>query len=257
MRAAFDLGPQLADRSLAGVALGTFIIELPCMAAIRAVGLAGFDFVVIDMEHSTIGFGAIEPLVAAAQSFGLAALVRVWGEDVGLIGKALEAGANGLLIPHVGSVQRAREVVRQTRFPPVGQRSFSPLTRWDAVSQSKAEISARTIVIVQIEGADGLAAAAEIAAIPGIDGIFLGPHDLCMALDIAIGDPALRRVATELAGRLPQSSVKGVYVDRPEVSRMWRDLGFGLQCVGFDARMLADAAAAAFSIASRQVEKAA
>ncbi len=243
LRSAADLGPRLVERSLAGLVIGTFIIEIPCAAAVRAVALAGFDFAVIDMEHSTLGYDALEPLVISAQAVGLAALVRVWGEDTGLIGKALEAGANGLLIPHVGSAGRARDIVRQTRFSPLGSRSFSPLTRYDGLGQSKADISARTIVIAQIEGVDGLAAAEEIAATPGIDGIFIGTHDLSSSLNVAIDDPAVALAASKVASRVPRSSVKGVYLDRPENSRMWCDLGFQLQCVSFDGRMLANAAA--------------
>jgi 2-keto-3-deoxy-L-rhamnonate aldolase RhmA len=257
MLAASGLGPRLVERARTSTVVGTFVIELPCVTTIRAMALAGFGFVVIDMEHSTIGFEAVEPLVGAAQGMGLAALVRVWGEDVGLIGKALEAGANGLLVPHVGSAERATEIVRQTRFQPLGERSFSPLTRYDAVGRSKPAISAHTVVIVQIEGLDGLAAADAIAATPGIDGIFVGPHDLSGALNVAVDDPLLVRTASDLARRIPAAAVKGVYLDRPEDSAMWGELGFTLQCVGFDGRMLADAAAAVMAGTSVRTEGAA
>ncbi|ESX83964.1 aldolase/citrate lyase family protein [Mesorhizobium sp. LNJC405B00] len=247
LKAAADLGPQLLERSRTGLAVGTFIIEIPSIAAIRAVALAGFDFVVIDMEHSTLGFDRLEPLVLAAQMCGMAAFVRVWGEDVGLIGKALEAGANGLLVPHVENAERVRAVVTETRFPPLGARSFSPLTRHDALGQSKAAIGERTLVIVQIEGRKGLDAIAEIVGVAGIDGIFVGTHDLSGSLGIGVEDSALLDHAARLADALPESLVRGVYIDRPEASAAWFDLGFSLQCVSFDGRMLAYGASAVVS----------
>ncbi|RUV68577.1 hypothetical protein EOA78_26175 [Mesorhizobium sp. M5C.F.Cr.IN.023.01.1.1] len=244
LKAVADLGPQLIERSRTGLAVGTFIIEVPTIATIRAVALAGFDFVVIDMEHSTLGFDRLEPLVLAAQMLGVAAFVRVWGEDVGLIGKALEAGANGILVPHVETAERVRAVVAETRFPPLGARSFSPLTRHDGLAQSKTAIGERTVVIVQIEGRKGLDAIAEIAGVVGIDGIFIGTHDLSGSLGIGVEDDALIGHAARLAGSLPESLIRGVYIDRPEASAAWSDLGFSLQCVSFDGRMLADGASA-------------
>ena len=241
---AYDLGPALRDRAKADGVVGTFVIELPAISTIRALALAGFDFVVIDTEHSVFGLEAVEPLVLAAQSLGLAALIRVWGEETGLIGKALETGANGLLIPHVDSVERARQIVAETRFAPLGSRSFSPLLRYDEVSQSKAGIEAATIVIAQIEGKEALAAAPEIADLRGIDGIFIGTHDLSLSLSVEPDDPAIRETASTLAARLPAGRIKGVYLDEPEQCGSWAQLGYRLQCVSFDGRMLANAARA-------------
>ena len=242
MRTSFDLGPMLRDRAKGEGALGTFVIELPAISTIRAIAMASFDFVVIDTEHSVFAFELVEPLVVAAQSFGVAALIRVWGEDRGLIGKALETGANGLLIPHVDGLERARRIVAETRFSPVGSRSFSPLLRYDEVGRSKGRISETTVVIVQIEGRDGLATAADIASLPGIDGIFVGTHDLSLSLGVEPEDPAMMDAASALTRTLPTDCIKGVYLDRPAHCAVWADLGYRLQCVSFDGRMLADSA---------------
>jgi hypothetical protein len=127
------LGKGLARRAAAGWALGTFVIELPSISSMATLALAGFDFVVLDMEHSAIDCSTLEPLILAAQGAGLPALVRTWGDDDGLIGKVLDMGAHGVMIPHVESAERAAAIVKQARFPPQGERGFSPLTKFDAL----------------------------------------------------------------------------------------------------------------------------
>lgn len=238
----FDLGQALLEKARGAGALGTFVIELPVLATIRALAGAGFDFVVLDTEHSTFAFDTVEPLVQCAQALGIAALVRVWGRDAGLIGKALETGANGVLVPHVDDLERAREVVNETRFPPTGQRSFSPLLRYDALTQSKARIGRATVVIVQIEGKRGLSAARDIATLDGIDGIFIGTHDLSLSLGVAPDDPLVFDSAAALFADLPSESVCGVYLDNVEMTAQWSSAGYRLQCLSFDGRMLANAA---------------
>jgi 2-keto-3-deoxy-L-rhamnonate aldolase RhmA len=238
----YALGPALLQKAREAGVRGTFVIELPSLSTIRAIAGAGLDFVVIDTEHSVFGFQEAEPLVLCAQALGMVALVRVWGRDEGLIGKALETGANGVLVPHVETLERAHEVVRETRFPPIGQRSYSPLLRYDALGQSKARLEESTVVIVQIEGRDGLAAAEKIASLDGIDGIFIGTHDLSMSLGVGPEDEKVFDAASALAGRLPHRTVKGVYLDRVEHSARWAAAGYGLQCISFDGRLLADAA---------------
>src|ERR1700741_151936 len=98
--ASLTAGPELRPKAGAGLALGTFVIESPVPATLTTLALAGFDFVVLDMEHSTVDFSRLELLVAAGQAAGLAMLVRPWGEDTGLIGKVLDIGANGVMVPH-------------------------------------------------------------------------------------------------------------------------------------------------------------
>src|SRR5262245_49608496 len=90
------LGDTLRARAAAGFALGTFLIELPTAGAVSSMAHAGFDFIVLDMEHSAIDFATLEPLVLAARGAGIATLVRTWGQDSGLIGKALDLGISGI-----------------------------------------------------------------------------------------------------------------------------------------------------------------
>lgn len=235
-------GKKLRQKAKSGWALGTFLIELPTPATLSALSWAGFDFVVLDMEHSSIGISALETLIAAGHAAGLAVLVRTWGEDTGLIGKVLDMGAHGIMAPHVDTPERARAIVDQTRFKPLGNRGFSPLMKFDVLEKPLQMLNDATYVVVQIEGKDALARVGEIAAVPGIDAVFVGPYDLALSLGLPPGSPEVRHAAEKLAKTMPGNIALGIYIDDPATCRAWAAQRFALQCVSFDGRMLADAA---------------
>jgi 2-keto-3-deoxy-L-rhamnonate aldolase RhmA len=232
------LGGKLRDTARRGPALGTFLIELPDPATLTVLSLAGFDFVVLDMEHSTIDFGRLEILINAGRAAGIAMLVRPWGEDTGLIGKVLDIGAHGIMAPRIGTAERARDVTSQARFAPGGERGFSPLTRYAALKEPLNELDDSTIVVVQIEGKDALANVKEIAAVPGVDAVFVGPYDLALSLDVPPGSPEVIAAAEQIAKSVGDDTILGIYIDDPQSSGRWADRGFSLQCVSFDSRML-------------------
>jgi 2-keto-3-deoxy-L-rhamnonate aldolase RhmA len=236
------LGERLRKRAAAGWALGTFVIELPCPATLTAIAIAGFDFVVLDMEHSAVDCARLETLIAVAQAAGLPALVRPSGQDAGLIGKILDIGAHGIMVPHVDSPERARDVVEQARFPPRGRRGFSPLARYDALREPLRELGDATYVIVQIEGREALQRAGEIAAVPGLDAVFVGPYDLALSLGVPPGSARVHAAARRIADAVPRAVALGLYLDDPTQCAEWAAQRFALQCVSFDGRMLANAA---------------
>lgn len=246
------LGRTLRHKTAGGFALGTFVIEYPVPATFHALAMAGFDFVVIDMEHSSVDFGCLEGLIAAGQAAGLATLVRPWGEDAGLIGKTLDLGANGIMVPHVESMERARAVVEQARFVPIGGRGFSPLARYDCLEEPLRELNEATFVVVQIEGSRGIANVAEIAAIDGIDAVFVGPYDLALSLGVPPGSEQVFAAAERLAGQVPARRMLGIYIDDPATCTAWATRRFALQCVSFDGRMLASGARAVATRARSQ-----
>jgi len=235
-------GNALRTKVAAGWALGTFLIELPTAASLTAIAQAGFDFVVLDMEHSAIGFTGLETLITAAHAAGIAVLVRTWGEDTGLIGKVLDMGANGIMAPHVDSPERARDIVEQARFKPLGSRGFSPLMKFECLSEPLSMLGSATYVVVQVEGKTALGRAAEIAAVPGIDAIFVGPYDLALSLGVPPGSDEVFRAAETLAAAVPAPLALGIYVDDPATCGDWAARRFALQCVSFDGRMLSDGA---------------
>jgi 2-keto-3-deoxy-L-rhamnonate aldolase RhmA len=235
-------GDRLRQRVAQGLALGTFVIEQPCASTLTALSLAGFDFVILDMEHSSIGLSTLAHLIVAGQAAGLVVLVRPFGQDPSLVGKVLDMGAHGVMAPHVDTPERAREIVRSARFAPRGTRGFSPLSKFDCLQEPLQSLSDSSYVVVQVEGEEALRRVPEIAAVEGIDALFVGPYDLSLSLGVPPGSPEVQSAAERIAQSVPDHLGLGIYVDSPADSAAWAARRFALQCVSFDGRMLADGA---------------
>lgn len=235
-------GAGLRRKVASGWALGTFLIEFPAPGIMTSLALAGFDFVVLDMEHSSTSFNRLESLISAGHASGLATLVRTWGNETGLIGKVLDMGAHGVMAAHIDSPESARAIVDQARYTPVGQRGFSPISPFDGLRHPIEELSEATYVICQIEGASALSRAGEIARVPGVDAVFVGPYDLALSMGVKPGSDAVFEAAGRIASDVPADRALGIYVDDPARSAAWASQRFALQCVSFDGRMFADGA---------------
>jgi 2-keto-3-deoxy-L-rhamnonate aldolase RhmA len=235
-------GAELRRKVASGWAFGTFVIEYPVPAALNALALAGFDFVVIDMEHSVVDFSRLESLIAAGQAAGLTTLVRPWGAEVGLIGKVLDIGANGIMAPRVDSPELARAIVEQARFAPLGNRGFAPLTKYDSMSEPLQALDDSTYLVLQIEGREAIEKITEIASVPGIDAVFVGPYDLALSLGVPPGSAKVFEAAEQLADSVPRSLALGIYIDDSAKCAEWSARRFALQCVSFDGRMLSNGA---------------
>ena len=171
------------DRLCAGDRLvGTFV-STPDGALAELLGEA-FDVVVVDLEHSAIGLGDMQAIAIAAQGRGSAVLARVPGADSELLGVALDAGLDGVVVPSVESVPQAVDAVARLRYPPGGRRGFGPrrANRYGRDREYRHTADDGLACIVQIESAAGVDEAAAIAAVAGVDALVLGPADLSFAL---------------------------------------------------------------------------
>ena len=188
--------------------IGTFA-AIPHPVAIEVVAQAGPDFLCIDWEHSQIGRERIEDLIRAADIHRVPAIVRVPGHAPEQIAAVLDAGAAGVLVPRVSTAKQAKAVVMATRYPPIGERGVGPGRAAgygyripDYLSKANDEL----VLAIQVETSEGLANIAEIAAVEGVDVIFVGPGDLSVSIG-ALGpegksrlDDAIRTItATALA----------------------------------------------------------
>ena len=175
----------LRSRVLAkDVLIGTFC-AIAHPAVIEMVAGTGFDFLFIDAEHTQINRGDLENLLRAAEVAGTPALVRVPDNERVWIGSALDSGAAGVLVPRVSSAEDARKAVAFTRYPPVGERGVGPgrAAAYGAkVEQTVASANTNVVLAVQLETAEGLANIEEIAAVDGVDAIYIGPGDLSVSL---------------------------------------------------------------------------
>ncbi|NCO33598.1 MAG: hypothetical protein AUJ92_15340 [Armatimonadetes bacterium CG2_30_59_28] len=148
------------------------------------LGHTGWDWIVVDTEHSPVGFETTVECFRAILTTPAAPMARVAGNDPVLIKRLLDAGAMGLVIPMVNSRKEAERAVAACRFPPDGQRSLgggrSFVYGKDYFEWANQEI----LLVVQIEHIDAVTAAREILAVPGVDACFVGPNDLAGSLGI-------------------------------------------------------------------------
>ena len=161
------------------------MITMPDPKLVEVAGLVGFDLVVLDTEHGPGDHLSLGQHIVAARSVGLQVLVRV-GHPAEIL-RALDLGANGIIAPHVSTVEAAQEVVRAASYPPLGERGFASSTRagsYGLVSPEEhvATSERDTVVIVMIEDATAVASVRDIAAVPGLSGLFVGPADLASSL---------------------------------------------------------------------------
>lgn len=157
---------------------------LPHPGIVEMCAYAGFDFIVIDNEHGSAGFETTENMLRAARGSGIVPIVRCFGQD---IPRLLDMGANAVQVPMVETAEQARALVQQLRYPPLGRRgsAFSPRAAGYGAFPGAAHTlrsNEGIAFIAMIETPAGVAQAAEIAAVPGVDAVFVGPNDLSHAM---------------------------------------------------------------------------
>lgn len=179
----------LRRRLAAGEAVvGTFC-AFPVPHVVEIVGAAGFDFVILDMEHGAISAGDLPNALRAADANGLMAFVRIPSASADLIAVAIDAGAAGIIVPAVESAAEAAAMIALTRFPPKGRRGVHNATRalrYSARPLAEAMADeARPITVLQIETAMSSSEARAIARTDGLDVLFVGVYDLSTSLGLA------------------------------------------------------------------------
>jgi 2-keto-3-deoxy-L-rhamnonate aldolase RhmA len=150
---------------------------------------AGLDFFFIDTEHSTTTYAQIQGLCRTARGAGVIPLVRVTQNECSLISRALDVGAMGIIIPRVHSAAEARAAMDALKFPPLGHRGYGLGTiitdlKGNSAQEEVNSANRETMAIMMIESQEGLRAVEEIAAVPEVDTLFVGPYDLSLALGI-------------------------------------------------------------------------
>ena len=210
-------------------------------AFIEIMGHAGFDFVVMDLEHGPNTVLSVQNLIRAAEVTHLFPIVRVKAGSPSLISEVLDVGAGGVQAPSVSCKQDAEEVVRSARFAPLGMRGVCRFVRAAAYSSvERHEYFARantSVVVLQLEGAAAVRNVREILSVAGVDIIFVGPYDLSQSLGVP-GDVDDPRVTAAMKGIvdecLSRGVVVGTFVDTIEAARKWRVAGVKYLCYSVD-----------------------
>ncbi|WP_420860706.1 HpcH/HpaI aldolase family protein [Algirhabdus cladophorae] len=173
------------EKMLSGAPLAGTFLKTPSIEIIEVLAKSGLDFLCLDCEHAPFDRARMDGCMAVARALDFPMLVRVGDSSPREILQALDAGAVGLVVPHVDSVEKAQAVAKSARYGH-GGRGYAGSSRWagyatrpmpEILEQSRNE----TVVIAQIEEPEGVDAAAHIAAVDGIDALFLGPADLSVA----------------------------------------------------------------------------
>jgi len=169
-------------------------VVLDAPPATERIGRAGYDYVVLDGQHGLLGYsGLLSGLTALDAAGGAVGLVRVEANEPAPIGHALDAGAGGVIVPLVSSPEEAAAAVAAARYPPVGVRSYGPMRSGLRIGPDPADSNDSVVVLAMIETPGGLARVAEIAATPGLDGLYIGPNDLRIAVGGSTpDDPAVQ-----------------------------------------------------------------
>jgi 4-hydroxy-2-oxoheptanedioate aldolase len=181
--------PNLRQRLREGAVLHGGACYLGSAIIAEMMAGAGLDYLYIDQQHGLESYDTLFDLLRAVDHTATAPIVRVRSNDAGLIGQALDAGADGVIVPMVNSRADAERAVATCRYAPAGIRSFGPvrasLTRGGDIRAADE----RVLCLVMIETEAGVENATEIASVPGVDGMYIGQADLAVALGL---DPELR-----------------------------------------------------------------
>ncbi|MFC2046089.1 HpcH/HpaI aldolase/citrate lyase family protein [Chloroflexota bacterium] len=217
-------------------------LKIPASATVELVGWAGFDFCVIDLEHSPFTFERAEDMVRVAQGAGVAPIIRTYDGQSSTLVRALDTGCDGILVPNLATRAEAEMVVGGARFHPLGQRGMDPharSARYRTIPKEVyfAEADGRTLVGVQIEGMVGVRNLGAILDVEGTDLIFIGPYDLSQSLGVPgkIHAPQVRDKVKEIVAQtVARGKAVGIYADTVEDARRWRDLGIQFVAISVD-----------------------
>ncbi len=216
---------------------------------------AGFDYVCADQPHGVVGYDSMTPMLQAVRASGATSIMRVLSNDPFLIMKALDAGALGMIVPLIGSAEDAARAVAACHYPPRGMRSYGPARASVVLGSSDPEdLAGEVLCLVMVETREALERVEEIAATPGLDGIYIGPADLAISLglpptlDIKEGEHA--EAVERIREACRQNGIAaGIHCASGEWARKHSEAGFGMVTVATDATLLKDAAVRELNVA--------
>lgn len=215
---------------------------------------SNMDWLLIDMEHGNISDDSMHEIVAAAAACGVSPIVRVLEGQHWMIKRALDAGAHGILVPVLETEQDAKNVVKYSKYPPVGTRGFEPLLAVEKFVEQHPhgggvrEVSGNEyleqandslVIAVQIETKSALERVKEIAAVPGVDVLFIGPFDLGVSIGHPIIGGKMDEVLIDAIERVQKAAEdagisSGIYCDSGEAAMGWAKKGFQMNSVCAD-----------------------
>ncbi len=251
----------LRQRAQAGHGSVNGWLSIPSAYAAEVMGHQGFDSVTVDLQHGMIGFDAAIGMLQAISSTPAMPMARVGKSDSAMVMQLLDAGAYGIICPMISSASEARRFAAFCRYPPRGQRSFGPARGLlyggsDYFKHADDEV----LCLAMIETTAGLKEIDEILAVDELDGIYVGPNDLALALGCAPSAEPTDVVVVDAIRAICKATFKkkkmaGIFCSSGEAAAKRLEEGFGLVTPGNDVGLLSKAAKAAIASSRRQREE--
>lgn len=229
-------------------AIGSWLMSASPVVA-EAMAHCGFDFLVVDMEHSPLHIANTLELLRAIAGTPTAPLVRLASTDQITVKQVLDAGAASLMFPFVQTAEQAQAAVSYTRYPPAGVRGVAAMHRASRYGHAPDYLRSANdgiAVVIQLETPEAIERLGEIAAVPGVDSLFVGPGDLAAALGHIgnIGhEPVQRLIARAAALARAAGKPIGIVGGNPPMVRQFFEYGYTWSAVGSDLAMLTGRAA--------------
>jgi 4-hydroxy-2-oxoheptanedioate aldolase len=212
----------------------------------------GYDVISIDIQHGALDYSDALPMIQAMRASGVTIGARVPWLDPAIIMKVLDAGALNVICPMINTAEQAAEFVSYMRYPPRGQRSFGPTRANVAMPGYGLAMNDEVVALAMIETAEGLANLEDIAATPGLDGVYVGPADLTLGTQEGRLPPGFDRTEEEMVALIRKiakvcgkAKIKaGLHCGTPEYAARAIGWGYSLTTIASDNRLLTAAAAA-------------
>jgi 4-hydroxy-2-oxoheptanedioate aldolase len=229
-------------------------LQIPSSFSAEVMAHQGWDSLTIDMQHGVIDYPNALQMLQAISSTDTIPMARVNWNEPGQIMKILDAGAYGVICPMVSNREQAEKFVQACQYPPKGYRSFGPIRGLiyggsDYANHANDEI----LKLAMIETSEALQKLDEIMSTPGLDGIYIGPADLSLAIgqkpafDNPEGSPTYEQIINILKHAKKNNLVAGIHNATPEYAQKMIDLGFQLVTIGSDQRYMSAGAKSSVS----------
>jgi 2-keto-3-deoxy-L-rhamnonate aldolase RhmA len=228
--------------------LGTSFAQIPSPDIARILAAAGFDWAFIDTEHGWFGIETVKEVCYASVRAGLCPIVRVVNLDYGLVARALDCGAQGVMFPRVESAELLERAVSWTKFPPVGIRGCGlNIAHIDFAKASIAEVvehaNANTMVVLQIETKRAVKMRDELLSVGGIDAVMVGPVDLSISLGVPgeFQHPKMVEAMEQIRDAcLAHGVAPGTQTRTLPLAKFWRERGMRFLGCSSEVAMLLD-----------------
>jgi len=236
---------HLKHKLAAGAPVIGTAVTMPSPQLMRALIECGFDWLMIDLEHGSIGPESTQAMINATQGSGCVPLVRLPAGDAWMSKMPLDAGAMGLFFPLIMNAKDADKAIKSAMYPPVGNRGFGPIHasyHWrSSMTEYASEVDDAILKIIMIEHIDAVNQLEEILNVPNIDIVFIAPYDLSQSLDLAgqFDHPVVKKVINQAEHAVKAAGLyMGGYAGTPEKGHEMLNRGYNLLMLGYDGLLI-------------------